>query len=89
MLLYCLPDVYKRQGLILYRTKLIGHKSGTLRVDEVHDYATVFLNGRYIGSIDRTLGQHSIELPVSNVENPVLDILVESMGCLLYTSRCV
>ena len=77
------------EGLILYRTKLIGHKSGTLRVDEVHDYATVFLNGRYIGSIDRTLGQHSIELPVSNVENPVLDILVESMGRINFAAQMI
>lgn len=77
------------EGMILYRTKLIGHKSGTLRVDEVHDYATVFLNGRYIGSIDRTLGQHSIELPVSNVENPVLDILVESMGRINFAAQMI
>lgn len=68
------------EGLILYRTQLIGRKSGKLLVEDVHDYATVFLNGRYIGSIDRTLGQNSIILPVSNVENPVLDILVEEMG---------
>mgnify|MGYP000815074368 FL=1 len=75
--------------MILYRTKLIGHKSGKLRVDEVHDYATVFLNGRYIGSIDRTLGQHTIDLPVSNVENPVLDILVESMGRINFAAQMI
>ena len=77
------------EGMILYRTKLIGHKSGKLRVDEVHDYATVFLNGRYIGSIDRTLGQHTIDLPVSNVENPVLDILVESMGRINFAAQMI
>ena len=69
------------EGLILYRTRLVGRKSGMLRVDDVHDYATVFLNGRYLGSIDRTLGQNTIEIPVSNTdEAPVLDILVEGMG---------
>lgn len=77
------------EGMVLYRTKLIGHKSGKLRVDEVHDYATVFLNGRYIGSIDRTLGQHTIDLPVSNVENPVLDILVESMGRINFAAQMI
>ncbi len=77
------------EGMTLYRTRLIGHKSGKLRVDEVHDYATVFLNGRYIGSIDRTLGQHTIDLPVSNVENPVLDILVESMGRINFAAQII
>ena len=34
-----------------------------------------------MGSIDRTLGQNTIEIPVSNTdEAPVLDILVEGMG---------
>lgn len=77
------------EGLILYRTKLIGHKSGKLRIDELHDYATVFLNGRYIGSIDRSLGQNAITLPVSNVENPVLDILVESMGRINFAAQMI
>lgn len=67
-------------GFIVYRTELIGHKKGKLTVTEIHDYATVFLNGRYIGSLDRREGINTIELPETNVEKPVLDILVEGMG---------
>ena len=67
-------------GYILYRTELIGHKSGKLVVTEVHDYATVFLNGKYIGDLDRREGKNSIDLPPSEVKNPVLEILVEGMG---------
>jgi beta-galactosidase len=67
-------------GFILYRTELVGHKSGKLLVTEIHDYATVFLNGAYIGKLDRREGINSIELPPTNVKNPVLDILVEGMG---------
>jgi beta-galactosidase len=67
-------------GFILYKTELIGHKSGKLVVTDIHDYATVFLNGVYIGSLDRREGINSIELPASNVKNPVLEILVEAMG---------
>ncbi len=67
-------------GFMLYRTELIGHKSGKLTITELHDYATVFLNGNYIGKIDRRLGENSIEIPGSDVKNPVLDILVEAMG---------
>ncbi len=67
-------------GLRLYRTKLVGHKSGTLEVKEVHDYATVFIDGKYVGKIDRRLGETRIDLPKSTSEYPVLEILVEGMG---------
>jgi beta-galactosidase len=67
-------------GFILYRTELVGHKSGKLQVTDIHDYATVFLNGSYVGKLDRREGINSIDLPVSNVANPVLEILVEGMG---------
>ncbi len=43
-------------GFILYRTELIGHKKGKLTVTELHDYATVFLDGEYIGRLDRREG---------------------------------
>ena len=67
-------------GFILYSTELIGHKAGKLVVTDIHDYATVFLNGVYVGKLDRREGINSINLPVSNVKNPVLEILVEGMG---------
>jgi len=67
-------------GLMLYRTKLEHHKAGTLVVTEIHDYATVFLNGEYIGDLDRREGIHSIDLPDSNIPDPVLEILAEGMG---------
>ncbi len=76
-------------GFMLYRTELIGHKSGKLVITELHDYATVFLNGEYIGKIDRRLGENSIDLPVSNVANPVLDILVEGMGRINFAQQLI
>ena len=68
------------QGLMLYRTRLIGHKSGPLILRDLNDYALVFLNGKFIGTLDRRLGHDQIALPKSDVENPVLEILVEAMG---------
>ena len=67
-------------GFILYRTELIGHKKGKLVVTDIHDFATVFLDGAYIGRLDRSEGINSINLPESKVANPVLEILVEGMG---------
>ena len=67
-------------GFILYRTELVGHKKGKLTVTDIHDYATVFLNGQYIGSLDRREGINSIDIPESDVDFPVLEILAEGMG---------
>jgi beta-galactosidase len=67
-------------GFIMYRTELIGHKKGKLVVTDIHDFATVFLDGEYIGRLDRREGINSINLPESKTANPVLEILVEGMG---------
>jgi beta-galactosidase len=67
-------------GMILYRTKLIGHKSGTLTITEPHDFALVFLNGKFIDSVYRDGGNWTVRLPKTDVKDPQLDILVESMG---------
>ncbi len=67
-------------GLILYRTKLIGHKSGSLTITEPHDFALVFLNGRLIDTVYRDGGHWTVKLPETGVREPVLEILVESMG---------
>jgi len=67
-------------GFILYRTKLIGHKSGRMTITDLHDYATVFLNGGYIGKLDRRAGEHTLEIPKSDARDPLLEILVEGMG---------
>ena len=67
-------------GCIVYKTKLIGHKNGKLLITDLHDYATVFLNGNYVGKLDRREGEKQIDLPKSDVRDPVLEILVEGMG---------
>lgn len=76
------PMEYLNQyhGMILYRTQLIGHKSGKLTLREIHDYALVFIDGKFIGTIDRRLNQNSIEIPKTTSKNPVLEILVQEMG---------
>lgn len=68
------------EGFILYKTKLIGNKSGELTITDLHDYADIFLNGKFIGKLDRREGEKSIALPKTNVKDPLLEILVEGMG---------
>jgi beta-galactosidase len=67
-------------GFILYKTELIGHKKGKLTVTDIHDYATVFLNGKFIGTLDRREGINTIDIPESDAPFPVLEIFVEAMG---------
>ena len=71
-------------GFILYSTELADRKKGKLTVTDIHDYATVFLNGEYIGQLDRREGINTIDIPESNVDLPVLEILVEAMGRINY-----
>ncbi|HEY8954507.1 beta-galactosidase family protein [Chitinophaga sp.] len=76
-------------GFMVYKTTLIGHKSGKLTIKDLHDYATVFLNGKYVGKIDRRLGERTIDLPKSDVQNPVLEILVEGMGRINFADALI
>ena len=67
-------------GSILYRTSLPELKApALLTVNEAHDYAQVFVDGRYIGKLDRRNGEKQLALPACN-KGAQLDILVEAMG---------
>jgi beta-galactosidase GanA len=77
----------QRSGFILYRTRLLGHRGGKLTATDLHDYATVFADGRYLGTIDRTKGESSLDIPKAEPANQALDILVEAMGRINYGPR--
>jgi hypothetical protein len=69
-------------GLILYRTRLVGRTSGELILTELHDYATIFVDGEYIGDVRRGPDPHAMRviLPETASVSPVLDILVYAYG---------
>lgn len=77
-------------GFILYRTTLKGPRpTSTLHIQDVHDRAQVFLNGKFLGIIERekwdcSQGKISFSIPP---EGAVLDILVENMGRANYGSH--
>lgn len=67
-------------GSIIYSTSLPEiETSAVLRINEAHDFAQIFIDGKYIGSLDRRNNQTQITLPKCE-ENARLDILVEAMG---------
>jgi hypothetical protein len=79
----------QNQGLVLYRTTLVGRKSGRLAITDLHDYAVVFVDGKLVGTIDRRLGEKTIDLPATANPMPVLDILVEGMGHINFAQELI
>ncbi|MDN5554116.1 beta-galactosidase [Prevotella sp.] len=51
----------------------------TLYINDCHDFAQVFINNKYIGSIDRVKNEKSISLPAVN-KGDKLTIVIEAMG---------
>ncbi len=74
-----MEDLDQAYGYILYRTSLKPQPGGDLVLDELHDYAQVYLDGKLIGTLDRRLNQDHLTLPATT--HPArLDILVENTG---------
>lgn len=73
-------------GSILYRTHLKDglKKPALLVIDEVHDWAEIFIDGRLIGILDRRHGDKELLLPACRPGSR-LDILVENMGRVNYS----
>lgn len=78
----CFEDLDQGYGFVLYRTILKSAASGILKIKEMRDYATVYLNGRRISVLDRRLKQDSLRL--TGEKGATLDILVENNGRINY-----
>ncbi len=76
-------------GFILYRTKLLGHRGGKLTVTDVHDYASVYVDGKFLATIDRTKKETAVDIPKAEPANETLDILVEGMGRINFGPRLI
>lgn len=66
-------------GYILYRTSVDAALSGELKLDELHSYAQVYLEGNHAGTLDRRLAQSTLPLTILH-DKTLLDILVENTG---------
>ncbi len=67
-------------GTIMYQTTLPELKDGAvLTVKDPHDYAQVFVDGKFIGKLDRRNGEKQLSLPACQ-KGARLDIIVEAMG---------
>lgn len=72
------------QGCILYRIMLPAGTGATLRIQEAHDIARIFVDGKRVGAIDRRFPKKNT-VPIGPFSKEVrLDILVEAMGRINY-----
>ncbi len=79
----CFEDLNQGYGFVLYRTKLKPSAKGILKINQLRDYALVFINGKQVATLDRRLNQDSILIDAGNNE-ALLDILVENNGRINY-----
>jgi beta-galactosidase len=74
-----MEDIGQNYGYILYRTTIPHAQSGDLRIDELHSYTQIYLDGTLVGTLDRRLNQSSLPIQTTH-DNARLDILVENTG---------
>lgn len=67
------------KGTILYRTTLPAGPACKFKVEAVHDFAWVFLDGKQLGVMDRRKRNFEITIPKREKETTI-DVLVHAMG---------
>ncbi len=67
-------------GSIMYSTELPRLSTpSTLTINDPHDFAQIFIDGKYIGKLDRRNGEKELEIG-AYPNGGRLDILIEAMG---------
>jgi len=79
-----MEDLGQAYGYILYRTDVRGPVSGDLVLDEVHDFALIYADGKLLGTLDRRLKQNHLHIDLREPATR-LDILVENTGRVNYS----
>ncbi|MFD2826391.1 beta-galactosidase [Leeuwenhoekiella polynyae] len=74
-------------GYVLYKKRFTQPINGTLKVPGLRDFATVYVNGKKAGVLNRVFNTY--EMPIKIPFNGSLEILVENMGRINYGSEIV
>lgn len=78
-----MEELDQAYGYILYRTTLANGAAGDLVLDGLHDYARIYVDGKFAGTLDRRLGESTLAIAAG--KGSVLDILVENGGRINFT----
>ena len=83
--LLTMEDIGQAYGYIMYRTLATEPGDFDLALDGLHDYASIYVNEKFIGTLDRRLSQTHlpVHIPVAHAK---LDILVENSGRVNFTT---
>jgi beta-galactosidase len=73
-------------GYIVYRTEVSGPEEGVLAIEELRDYAQIYVDGKLVGMLDRRLGQDHLTLALPGGAHN-LEILVENSGRINFGAR--
>ncbi|GHT13466.1 beta-galactosidase [Bacteroidia bacterium] len=74
-------------GYVLYSTEIKQPISGKLTIDGLRDYATVYVNGKKIGELNRYFKNYSLDIDIPLYAT--IDILVENMGRINYGANII
>ena len=74
-------------GYILYRKTFAQAARGALVIDEVRDHALLMVNGKPVGTLQRSKGERQLEVDLP--AGATLDILVENLGRINYGAKLV
>ena len=80
-----MEDIDQAYGYILYRTKLKKETDRELVLEDLHDYAQVYVDGKLAGTLDRRLKQNKLGLKAA--AGARLDILVENTGRINFSEE--
>lgn len=80
-------DLGQGFGYVLYRRHFNQPISGVMRVPGIADFATVYVDGKKVGELNRVLDYDSLLIDIPF--NSTLDILVENLGRINYGARIV
>ena len=72
-------DMNMGWGTMVYETQVPAIEGISTLTGEFHDFAQVYVNGKYVGKIDRVKNEKSLELPAMP-QGAQLTIVVEGMG---------
>jgi beta-galactosidase len=74
-------------GDILYRKRITADFAGELRIDGLHDYAQVYVDGKRVGTLDRRLKQDRLTLKLA--KGDTLDLLVQNDGRINFGQQMI
>nr|WP_315034893.1 beta-galactosidase [uncultured Chryseobacterium sp.] len=80
-------DLNIGNGYVVYRRKFDKTYKGILEIKRLRDYANVYINGNWIGELNRVNKKYKLNIDIKAGDQ--MDILVENMGRINYGAEIV